>query len=240
VVQSGPLYFNLAITLARLNRSDEAVHALKQAAYVDPNHVSTQHRLGVTWLSSGYRTQAILALSRFLILEPSSPRAAQVYPAWLKAITGSVTQGPDGKINLAVDPTERTGEGNFTQAEVTLGLSRAAALTQGAGKTQAQILVDQLTQWFGMLASEKVTDSPAFASAYYVPYFVELQKRGYTESFVYWVSQQSDLQGVRAWIGDSANRLKASEFIQWSKQYSWPARPEPRAPLRDQAMQVLR
>jgi tetratricopeptide (TPR) repeat protein len=228
VAPSGALYFNLAITLNRLNRNDEAVHALKQAAYVDPNHVSSQHRLGVTWLSAGFRTPAILALSRFLILEPSGPRAAQVHQAWLKAITGGVSSDANGKINLSVDPTERTGEGNFTQSDITLGLSRAAALTQGAGKTQAQILVEQLAQWFRMLGVEKMPDPPVFTGVYYVPYFVELQKRGYTEAFVYWVSQQSDLPGVREWIADPANRLKASEFVQWSKKYAWPTPPEPR------------
>jgi tetratricopeptide (TPR) repeat protein len=230
VAPSGALYFNLAITLNRLNRNDEAIQALKQAAYVDPNHISTQHRLGASWLSAGYRTPAILALSRFLILEPSGTRAAQVHSAWLKAVTGGVSSDANGKISLNVDPTERTGEGNFTQADITLGLSRAAALTQSAGKTQAQILIDQLTQWFRMLGVEKMADPPGFAAIYYVPYFVELQKRGYTEAFVYWVSQQSDLQGVKEWIADPANRLKASEFVQWSKAYAWPTRPEPRAP----------
>jgi hypothetical protein len=199
---------------------------LKQAAYVDPNHVSSQHGIGVTFLLAGYRTQAILALSRLLILEPSGPRAAQAHAAWLKAITGSVAVA-DGKINLNVDPTERIGEGNFTQADITLGLSRAAALTQASGKTQAQLLVDQLTQWFHMLGTEKMTDPVSFTGVYYVPYFVELQKRGYTEAFVYWASQQSDLQGVREWIADASNRMKASEFIQWSKQYVWPKPPEP-------------
>jgi hypothetical protein len=92
----------------------------------------------------------------------------------------------------------------------------------GAGKTDAQLLIDQLDGWFKLLDNDKVTDRSAFAWRYYVPYFIELQKKGYTELFVYWVSQRTNLGGVREWAADAANRQRVSAFLQWSQQYVWP------------------
>ena len=35
-------------------------------------------------------------------------------------------------------------------------------------------------------------------------------------------SQRTDLEGVREWILNVANRQRATEFVQWSQKYGWP------------------
>jgi Flp pilus assembly protein TadD len=220
---SSLLHFNLAISLERLNKDDEAKVQLKQAALLNPNHASTHAEIGKLFMRKGLASQGVLAISRFLVLEPASARTAEAYRAWLDVLRGSVSTNADGKMTMSVNPgTDVGSEGNFLQQDLLIGISRASAMAQSEGKTQAQILVGQLDGWLAMLASDKVTDRSAFAWSYYAPYFIELQKRGYTEPFVYWISQRTDLPGVREWVADPANRERVSAFVQWSRNYVWP------------------
>ena len=223
IAPSSLLHFNLGITLERLNKDDDAKVHLKQAALLNPNHSSTHAELGKLFMRKGLTSQGVLAVSRFLVLEPASPRTGDAYRAWIEVLRRSVSREADGKMTMSVNPTgDVASEGDFLQQDLLIGISRASAMAQSEGKTQAQILVAQLDGWFAMLASDKVTDRSAFAWSYYAPYFIELQKRGYTEPFVYWVSQRTDLPGVREWVAAAANRQRANEFVQWSQQYVWP------------------
>lgn len=216
------LHYNIAVTLARAQREDEAKEHLKQAALLDPNHATSQLQLGKLWLRHGYTSQGVLALSRFLVLEPGSQRTGEVFRAWLDALRRDVTVGADGKMTMGARRAPDTAEGDFTRADLMIGIGRTASLVGAAGKTEAQQLIAQLDGWFKLLDNEQVTDRSAFAWRYYVPYFVELQKKGYTELFVYWVSQRSDLGGVREWVADAGNRQRVNAFLQWTQSYPWP------------------
>jgi hypothetical protein len=53
-----------------------------------------------------------------------------------------------------------------------------------------------------------------------VPYFVALQKQGYSHAFVYWIHAGSKEQDVQDWLEKNAG--KVADFPAWSKQYQWP------------------
>ena len=68
--------FNLAITYNKLNASEDARAAAKRAAELNPNHASSQMLLAVLFDKGSYKTPGLLAVSRFLILEPKTTRSA--------------------------------------------------------------------------------------------------------------------------------------------------------------------
>jgi len=216
------LHFNLGLTLGRQNNDEEAKSNLKQAVLLNPNHASSHAELGKLFMRRGNKAPGILALTRFLILEPTSARTGEAYQAWLGILQQSAVRGADGNITVPANWSADTSEGDFSPQYLALGIGRTGALLLPPGPTQAQLLVQLLDGWFQSFAGEAPSERTAFAWTYYAPYFIELQKRRYTEPFVYWVSQRTNLEGVREWIADAANRQRGTEFIQWSQRYAWP------------------
>jgi hypothetical protein len=58
-----------------------------------------------------------------------------------------------------------------------------------------------------------------FCWNYYAPYYIEMERRGLTEAFVYLISRSSEDQEVLTWL--SENRAKVGELLTWSNNYSW-------------------
>jgi len=220
---NGLLYFNLALTLQRQGHDTDALDNLKHAAMLTPNHASTHLVMASLFARHGYLSQGLMALSRFLMLEPGSSRTGDAYRMWLSGWQGGVTIGADGKVNAQVRVPPDSAEGDFLQMDVAVGASRGAVLATASGKPAAQLLVEQLNYWMLLLAKDdKPADRSAFAWRYYAPFFAEVYRRGYVEPLAYWVSQRTNLPGVQEWIADAANRQRATEFMQWAQQYPWP------------------
>ena len=219
------LYFNMGITLNRLNNPGEAREAFKKAAALNPNHVSTQFELGRAFSIGGYPTPALFALSRFLILEPTSPRAASAYSAWRQVLNGGVTPQGNGRgLSVPVNPAPKMDEGDFKQFDLFISMSKATETiaAQKSGKTEVQALAEQVEQLFSMIDKTQGNDASGFVWKYYGPYFSEMRSRSFVEPFVYFVSQRTTMPGVREWPADPANRARAQEFLRWSASYSWP------------------
>lgn len=64
------LHFNLGISSMRVGDGPLARSEMEQAVSLDPNHVSSHFFLARLYQSQGYRVPAVLAFSRFLLLEP--------------------------------------------------------------------------------------------------------------------------------------------------------------------------
>jgi len=219
------LYYNMGVTLDRMNNRPEAKDALKKSAALDPNHASTQFQLGRSFAIDGYSTPALFALSRFLILEPNSARTAVAYDTWRRILNGGVTSQANGRgVNLPVNLAPKVDEGDFTQFDLFIGMSKATQLVtaQGNGKTEAQLLVEQVDQLFSTIDKARPNDSYGFVWKYYGPYFSELKARNFVEPFVYYISQRTDMPGVREWPSVPANRARGIDFLNWSTHYVWP------------------
>jgi hypothetical protein len=59
-----------------------------------------------------------------------------------------------------------------------------------------------------------------FTGDYYVPCFIEMQKQGQVETFVYIIHAGSKDKEVGTWL--DANMTKVRAFLDWNKQYAWP------------------
>jgi tetratricopeptide (TPR) repeat protein len=217
------LHYNLAVTYNRMGQFNDARAEAKKSAALNPKHPSSHFLLSTLFYKGGYPTPALLSACRFLILEPNSGRSGTALQVVQRVIQGGVSQGKNpNEINIAIDPSPKKDEGDFSSIEMFMGLSKAASLTEkNKGKTEMQLLVGNFESLFTMLEeSEAKADRSKFAWGYYVPYFLELKRRGLVEPFVYIIYLASNNPEVRGWLQQNGNRVR--EFLAWSNSYQWP------------------
>lgn len=216
------LYYNLAITYNNLNKPEDAKKNLKKAVQLEPNHPSSHLALGTIFHKTGYKTPALLALSRFLVLEPKSERAAGTFQVFKQTLSGGAAPGKNpNEITLFFNVDAKKDEGDFGSIDLVMGLSGAAAMSEkNKGKSQAELLVGQLDTYLAILSEiDPKGDKAKFTFKYYIPYFIEMKKRNFVEPFGYYISQRSNLEGVDQWLAANSNRV--NEFLNWSKSYQW-------------------
>ena len=214
--------FNLAITYNKLNAPEDARAAAKRAAELNPNHASSQMLLAVLFDRGSYKTPGLLAVSRFLILEPKTTRSASALRLFRKLVQGGVTTGKDeNTINILMAPPGKKDEGDFEAIDFAISLARAAEQTEkGKDKTEMQKMVGSFESLLAVLSETAKPDTSKFTWRYYYPYFVALKKQGYVEPFVYYVNQASGSAEVQDWLG--SHRDIVQSFLTWSKNYEWP------------------
>jgi tetratricopeptide (TPR) repeat protein len=218
---AGTLYYNLAITYAQsLNDLPAAKAAAKQAALIDPTHASSQLYLAKLFLRDDLRTPGLFAAGRFLILEPASSRIQEAYSLWYGVIRGNMKPDGKGGTTVAINPAQSKDEGDMTQLDLHITLSRIAAMAE-ADKTEIQRMVFQVDALLGVISSTAAAkDKSTFMGSYYMPYFMEMQAKKFVEPFVYYISQRTPFPGVKEWL--TANQERVNDFLSWSRGYEWP------------------
>ena len=181
------LHYNLAVTYRNLEKSKEAVRHFKKAIDNNPNHASSHIALAEQYVAQGHRMPALLAFARFLILEPDSGRSGVALQSLHPILGGQASQDGDNKITIFMNPDANTDEGDFTSAELILSMTGAAGLLP---ESKDQTPLEKTLDRFGLLftffnASAAEQEQRGFAWDHYVPYFGELEERGFTEPFVY-------------------------------------------------------
>jgi tetratricopeptide (TPR) repeat protein len=217
------LPYNLGIAYYRQHELDSARALLQEAMRLKPSHPSSHLALGAVYGDLGKPLPRIFALARFLVLEPDSRRSPdalrQLHEELEKPVKADA--GDAMKITVTVTPDSDAIDGDLTALEMALAMTSASRTTDDQkDKSEMQWLVHEFQTLFQIMLeiSEKET-SPGFCWNYYVPYFVEMQRHGYTEAFVYTMSTSSGNPDVAAWL--DANKGKTKDFLAWSKDYSW-------------------
>ena len=219
----GTLYFNLGITYVEaLKDAPAAKTAFKQGALVDPTHASTQLMLSKLFLRDDLRTPGLLAIGRFLILEPASARIQEAYTLWYGVIKGNMAPNGQGGMTVKVNPNQSKDEGDLSQLDLHITLSRVNARA-AAEQSEIQKMVTQVDTLLGVYASTPAAkDEKTFLGTYYMPFFLEMRAKGFVEPFVYYISQRTPFPGVAQWL--TANQTKVEAFLSWSRTYQWPAK----------------
>jgi tetratricopeptide (TPR) repeat protein len=223
----GLLHYNLAISLRRAGKTEEAKYAVQRAIECDPTRPSGHATLGAIYQDMGYRVPAILAFSRFLELEPQSERSTPI----LKKLEGLLTEGVDqGKqpnqvtVRISQTPKGRNGEGDFTGTEMMMSIVLAASLISKPGEAPKppESAYEKLVSLYASMGESLEASKPkgGFAATFYAPYFAALTKAGYTEAFVAQAWKGGKVEGASDWA--DANQSKTDEFQAWSKAYQWP------------------
>jgi tetratricopeptide (TPR) repeat protein len=215
--------YNLGLTFYRQKNLDSARFQFHKALELNPSHSSSNLALANTYRDMGKPIPRLFALSRFLILEPTSQRSKDALNQ-LQAILSkfvSVSESNSKVINITVTPDSDAVDGDLTVLEMSLATTQATRHTEdGKGKTDLQWTAHAFESFFQIMLELTEKESfNGFCWKYYVPYYVEMQRRGFTEAFVYLIFRCLETDEVNSWL--KSNIAKAKEFIAWNKNYQW-------------------
>ena len=217
------LHYNLGFVYYQQDKLDSAKACFQKALRLEPSHPSSHLALGNVYRDLGKGVPMIFALSRFLVLEPNSKRSRDVWEQLTQVLDRSVKADSADTmiINIIVSPDSDAVDGDMTALGLGLALIIASRFTDDQkNKTQIQWLVYGFQNFFQIILElSEYQSSTGFCWDYYAPYFIEMQRRGYTEAFVYTISTSSASEEVSSWL--DANQEKITAFLSWSKAYQW-------------------
>lgn len=222
------LPFNKGITLVGIKKYDEAILCFQKSASLNPKHASSQNALGV--LLNGRRDKripAILALSRFLVLEPQSKRAISNVEVMQNLMKGNVEKTGKNNITINVDAStlaDTTADGkpkenSFAMTELILAMSSAMDYDK---KNKKKTEVERFISKFETVCSslkEMQDQNFGFYWEYYVPYFVEMLDKNFIETFAYVAFASSESSDVKKWL--KTHEKEIDDFYKWSDQFNW-------------------
>ena len=218
------LYYNLGVAQAGQDQYPAAITSFEQAVSRNPSHASSHMSLAVMQLAVGARVPGVLALARFLVLEPTGPRATQRLPRLDQAMMQGVSQSDAHNINIDLSPAALSkGKGkkadDFGPEEMMLSMSGALTLDEkNKDKPKLEKFSDQFKSLCQVMGELSAKSSGGFVRTYYVPYFVALEKKGFVPAFTYLAhSTQPEAQ---PWL--AAHPTEVQAFQEWSKNYAWP------------------
>ncbi len=221
--QAWLLHFNLGVIYRNTGKPEDARKSFKRTAAINPDYASGHLALGDIFYKGNYKTPALLALSRFLVLEPNSARSDFAHRLLQEILQGGVSVGDDpSKITIALNLSDKKDEGDFGGVDVLIGLVKAGEhLEKNKDKTKAELGLGQFELIFSVLAEQDSKEKQSkFVWKYYVPYFTEMKSRNYVEPFYYYINRRSEDTEVQKWLAGNFRRV--NEFLSWSKQYQWP------------------
>lgn len=216
------LHYNLAVTYRSTGKLEDARKTVKQAITIDPQHPGSHAVLAGLWYEGRYRTPALLAAGRFLVLAPTSQRATGALKIVKEVMGAGVTTGPNNQINIFFDTDAKKDEGDFTPMDLILGLGKAGSMTEkNKGKSELQLLVGQFELFLAVMSEQSgKADRSKFTWKFYAPYFFEMKQKNYVEPFVYYIMQADGKEETANWLG--SNKARVAEFLAWSKSFKWP------------------
>ena len=217
--KEGGLYYNLAITLYRQKRVDEAKKAAKQSARYRPDHPATQFLLANLFLETKDKIPALFAYSRFLSLEPATERSKTALVGVNQIMLGGVKKDGEKSFMITMDILAKRDEGDFNALDFALGMT-GAETTANNSKTAIQKFVSQFESMAVMLGDDSGKNGKSkFARMYYIPYFRQMLERKLIEPFCYLINSGSDDPNVKDWL--ARNQTKVEELKQWSASFKW-------------------
>ncbi len=222
------LHFNKGITLTGMERKEEAMGDFQKAVLIRPEHAGSHNAIGILMSLSDEKIPAILAFSRFMTLEPQSGRSKIVLSSLQELMGSNMKQTGPKEFTLFIDPsfladsTDDASEkaDNFASANLILTLTGALDVDK---KFQNESERTRFARKFEAICSsfaEQQDRNHGFFWEYYVPYFIEMKKKGHLDTFSYIVFATSNDKEVATWI--KKHTADIDKFFKWSDQYKWP------------------
>lgn len=207
------LHYNLGIAYLRAKESDAAKECFKNAISLNPNHPGSNQAFGVVMMDEGNKIPAIFAFCRFFALENNTQRAANTFQMLEGILAGGATRSGN-TIHVSIDPSamKESDEGDFETANLFFSLLGAQTLAESkAGDTKADIFGSQLESLIKVLAeTEQKKPQNKFFFKHYLPYFKELQEKGYCKTLAQYIFQEKNYGAIQR-----------AKFLDWSQGYNW-------------------
>jgi Tfp pilus assembly protein PilF len=219
------LHFNKAITLAELKKYDEAILVLQKSIMLNPRHPGSHSALARILDMQGKHVPSLLAFCRFFVLEQEGDRA-EANLALLKELlngSGAVKKTGKNSITINVDAEslkDSTADGKKIEnsfATTDMILTMGSVIGREVKMTDIDKFAFKITTVCNSLKESK-KDNYGFYWDYYVPYFVEMNEKGYVTTFAYLANASKD-KSAQKWIKNHKDEITV--FYNWSKNFDW-------------------
>lgn len=218
------LDFNKGITLINNPKTlEEGLTSFQNALKKNPNHASSHNALGRLMLQQNKRIPAILALCRFLSIEPESKRGRENLAFLKSVIRKNVEVTGENEINITVDSNQlsdgkgRVKENDFSTSDLILSMDTALDHDDSnKNKSEVENFARKLETLIETFKESK--KHKGFYWDYYVPYFIEMSNKKYIETFANIVYGSSD-KNATAYLND--HKKDVEDFNDWSKNFQW-------------------
>jgi len=220
------LYFNKGITLFSLEKYREAKTCFQISMTLNPEHAGSHNAMGRLLLMEENNIPALMALCRFMVIEPEGSRAKGNLPFIEEIMTGNVERTGKNSVSISIDEKmlddiENSGdkEDDFSSIEFLLTLTAALDLDKkNKKKSERQRFQEKFESVCDMM-KESQGDNSGFLWEYYTPYFLVIREHDLTETLSYLVFASSEDKDVLKWLGSHRDELDT--FYGWSNSYVW-------------------
>jgi len=210
------LYFNLGTTYERLQRLDLARIAFENAVALQPRHPSSHLYLARVYKKQGYQIPAVMAATRFLTLESDTARSGGVV-VWIDELftRGVKVTGPDST-NVTVNMDGPKDEGDFTAADVMLGMVQASKNLKEI-EMEGSFDMHRLKTLLSVVS--ETPEGKGFAMEYYVPFYKEVAGRKAGSALAAAALRGMKSKEIDTWIAGHPKEM--AEFAGIEKSFPW-------------------
>ncbi len=210
------LYYNLGITYFRQKQYKEAREASKKAVQLNFAYPSPNYLLAAIYQGTKYKVPALLAAARLITLEINTERTQQSVAIFLNVLKPAKKDAKTGNINIFMDLNAPKDEGDFGMYELLLGTLTTVKSEKDKNKTETEVFAEAVDSLIDLLAEDKKLTS-TFVGKTYIPFMVEMKKKGFSKTFSYLVLQQNGNKEAERWLID--NDQHSLDFINWARSY---------------------
>jgi tetratricopeptide (TPR) repeat protein len=214
--QVSSLYYNLGLTYFRQKQYKEAREAQKKAVQLNFAYPSPNHLLAIIYQGTKYKVPALLAAARLISLEVNTQRTRQSVKIFLDILKSAKKDEKTGNINIFLDFDAPKDEGDFAMYELILGTLTTVKDEKDKNKTESEIFAGAVDTFIALLEEDKKLAS-TFVGKTYIPFMVEMKKKGFSKTFAYLVLQQNDNKEALKWLVE--NEQQYINFLTWAKSY---------------------
>ncbi len=217
------LLFNKGITYIGMEKSEEAIAAIKEALRNNPRHASSHNVLGML-MKSRNKVASLLSSLAFLALQPYHAERAGYNREQVELILGANVSRKGEKdimISLPAPSSKKKAEDDFGLVEMTMSLSSAL---NGSENYKNETPVETMNRNLGAVFSTLATGlkgNKGFFWEFYAPFFAAMgDERRLTFSHLIYATSGNVLNEV--WLQD--NQPKVEAFKEWVYAYQWPGK----------------
>ena len=217
------LRFNLGVTYLRKGETERGKKNLIAGINTYPYHPGSHFALGITLAAENKRTPAILALLRFFLLEIGTQRSFQAYETLCVLLEGNIQEKSRKSVNISMNPDAMEEDGspdNFYFPDFKLDWEANMAQGKKFRKLARKMNTVELRTeqvWSILQTSVNMMDEGKLKGPLtdlYIPFFKELEERGYLETLMYLAHADSGERYAKKWLEDHFEEVKS--LLDWA------------------------
>jgi tetratricopeptide (TPR) repeat protein len=205
------LYYNLAFNHFKLKHYKETAEYADKAIQENPNHASSHLLLALSNDALHNRTQTVLAASFFLLLEPNSKRAVDVFSLLKESLSGDVDKKDANTTNITISSTNT----EFSSLDLMIAMLEASkSLEENKNKSEDEMFVKNMTSIFKSFGEikENTKNKGNIYWDFYIPFFVKIANSEHIETYCNYISQSSN-ENAKKWLKQNSSKLES--FAKW-------------------------